>query len=180
MFLLADNGGGHVFDVYIDTGRRGKVRRVGSWCGNFDAKGILRLWWTLIPPSSVLCAVTFFGSHAPAKKLAAQVRLFLMLSKRDKRDASLTRAAFRTQEGDMAQAIVVDKEYEFVIYKNPKVGQKPPWLVPSLTNCWYAEEVPKDWRGNSLPAVVLCYREFSHASDGATQMCCKCANWEGK
>ena len=58
----------------------------------------------------------------------------------------------------MARAIVADKNYELAVYKNPKVGHKPPHLVPFLTYCWYGEEVPKDRRGNPLPPVVACYR----------------------
>ena len=50
------------------------------------------------------------------------------------------------------------------------MGHKPPRLVPFLTNCWYGEEVPKDRRGNPLPPVIACYREFSRAVDGANQM----------
>ena len=128
------------------------------------------LWARMIPQSTVLCADSFFGSHGLAEEFAAQRRPFLMLSKRDKRDAGLTRAAALTQEGDMARAIVADKNYELAVYKNPKVGHKPPRLVPFLTNCWYGEEVPKDRRGNPLPPVVACYREFSRAVDGANQM----------
>ena len=163
-------GGGYVFDVYLYTGRRGKVRRFGSCCGKYDAKGIMRLWARMIPQSTILCADSFFGSHGLAEEFAAQRRPFLMLSKRDKRDAGLTRAAALTQEGNMARAIVADKNYELAVYKNPKVGHKPPRLVPFLTNCWYGEEVPKDRRGNPLPPVVACYREFSRAVDGANQM----------
>ena len=70
----------------------------------------------------------------------------------------------------MAWAIVADKSYELAMYKPPKVGHKTPHLVPLLTNCWYAEEVPKDQRGNPLPPVVACYRALSRAVDGATQM----------
>ena len=130
----------------------------------------MRLWASMIPRSTVLCADSFFGSHEPAEELPAQLRPFLMLSKRDKRDAGLTRAATLTQHGDMARAIVADKNYELAVYKKPKVGHKPPPLVPFLTNCWYGEEVPKDRRGNPLPPVVACYREFSRAVDGANQM----------
>ena len=130
----------------------------------------MRLWARMIPQSTVLCADSFFGSHGLAKEFAAQRRPFLMLSKRDKQDAGLTRAAALTQEGDMARAIVANKNYELAVYKNPKVGHKPPRLVPFLTNCWYGEEVPKDRRGNPLPPVVACHREFSRAVDGAKQM----------
>ena len=130
----------------------------------------MRLWVRMIPQSTILCADSFFGSHGLAEVFAAQRRPFLMLSKRDKRDAGLTRAAALTQEGNMARAIVADKNYELAVYKNPKMGHKPPRLVPFLTNCWYGEEVPKDRRGNPLPPVVACYREFSRAEDGANQM----------
>ena len=156
--VLADNGGGYVFDVYLYTGRRGKVRRFGSCCGKYEAKGIMCLWARMIPQSTVLCADSFFGSHGHAEEFAAQRRLFLMLSRRDKRDAGLTRAAALTQEGNMARAIVADKNYELAAYKNPKVGHKPPRLVPFLTKCWYGEEVPKDRRGNPLSTVVACYQ----------------------
>ena len=124
----------------------------------------------MIPQSTVLCADSFFGSHGRAQEFAAQRRPFLMLSKRDNNDAGLARAAALTQEGDMARAIVADKNYELAVYKNPKVGHKPPRLVPSLTNSWYGEEVPKDRRANAFPPVVACYREFSRAVDGANQM----------
>ena len=167
LFVLAHNGGGYVFDVYFYTGRRGKVCRFGSCSGKYDAKGSMRLWAKIIPPSTVLCADSFFGSHGLAEEFAAQRRPFLMLSKRDKRDAGLTRAAALTQEGDVAWA---DNNYELAVYKNPKVGHKPPRLVPFLTNYWYGEEVPKDRRGNPLPPVLVCYREFSRAVDGASQM----------
>ena len=180
LYVLADNGGRYVFDVYLYTGRSGKVRCFGSCCGKYDAKGIMRLWARMIPQSTVLCADSFFGSHGLAEEFAAQRRPFLMLSKRDKRDAGLTRAAALTQEGDMARAIVADKTYELAVYKNPKLGHKPPRLVPFLTNCWYGEEVPKDRRGNPLPPVVACYREFSRAVDGANQMALQMRNWGGK
>ena len=97
-----------------------------------------------------------------------------MLSKCDKRDAGLTRAAALTQGADVARAIVADKNYGLAVYKNPKVGHKPPRLVPFLTNCWYGEEVSKDRRGNPLPPVVACCREYSfvyHAQNGINVFC---------
>ena len=170
LYAVADNAGGYVFDVYLYTGRRGKVRRFGSCCGNYDAKGIRRLWAKLIPRSAVLCADIFFGSHGLAEESAAQRRPCLILLKRVKRDAGLTRAAALTQEGDVARAIVANKNYELAVYKNPKVGHKPQRLLPFLTNCWYGEDVPKDRRGNPLPPLVACYRELSRAVGGANQM----------
>ena len=170
IYVFVDNAGGYVFSVYLYTWRRGKVRRFGSCCGKYDAKGIVRLWAKMAPHSTVSCADSFFGSHGLAEEFAAQRPPLPMLSKRDKQNAGLTRAAALTQEGDVARAIVADKNYELAVYKNPKVGHKLPRLASLLTDCWYGEEVPKDWRGNPLPPVVACYREFSRAVDGANQL----------
>ena len=112
-----------------------------------------------------------------------QGRPFVILSKRDKRDAGLTRAASFTQEGDMAGVIVVDKEYGPVVYKNQTVGHKPPHLVPFLTTCWFAEVVPKDRRGNPLPPVVACYPFFGFSPVAwmvPTKWRRTSASWEGK
>ena len=47
----------------------------------------------------------------------------------------------------------MDRTYELCVYKNPKVGHKPPKIVPFLTNCWYGVDDPaRDRRGNNLPA----------------------------
>ena len=56
----------------------------------------MRLWVKIIPESTVFCADRFFGSHGLAEEFTAQRRPFLMLSKRDKQDAGLTRAASLT------------------------------------------------------------------------------------
>ena len=57
------------------------------------------------------------------------------------------------------------------MYQGPKVGHKPPKIVPFLTNCWYGVDDPaRDRRGNNLPAVVAKYREVSRAVDGANEM----------
>ena len=41
--LRAVGGAGYVFDVYLCTGRHGKVRRLRSCCGKYDAKGLMAL-----------------------------------------------------------------------------------------------------------------------------------------
>ena len=146
------------------------LRRFGSCAGNFDAKRIVGLWSRLIPPGTVFVADSFFGSHAMAQDLSARGTPYLMLIRKDKRDAGLTKAKQSTQEGDCARAIV-DGTYELCVYKNMKVGHKPPKIVPFLTNCWYGVDDPaRDQRGNNLPAVVAKYRQVSRAVDGANQM----------
>ena len=132
-----------------------------------NTKGIMRLWrrQSLNPRSfgASLNPRCFFGSHGLAEEFAAQHWPFLMLSKRDKRDAGRSRAGALTKEGEVARAIVADKNYELPVHKNPKVGHNPPRLVPFLTICWYGEEVPKERGGNPLPPAIACYREFSRA-----------------
>ena len=80
---LRKMGGGYVFDVYLYTGRRGELRR-GSCPGNYDAKGIMRIWAKMILESMVLCVDSFFESRRLAQNFAAERRPFLMLLKRDK------------------------------------------------------------------------------------------------
>ena len=104
LYVLADNtGGGYLVDVYLYTGRRGRVRRFGSCAGNFDAKRIVGLWSRLIPPGTVFVADSFFGTHTMAQDLSARGTPYLMLIKKDKRDAGLTKAKESTQEGDCAR-----------------------------------------------------------------------------
>ena len=105
-----------------------------------------------------------------AQDLSARGTPYLMLIKKDRRDAGLTKAKQSTQEGDCAQAIV-DGNYELCVYKNPKVGHKPPKIFPFLTNCWYGvDDSARDRRGNNLTAVVAKSREVSRAVDGANQI----------
>ena len=166
LYILGDNTRGGT--LWTSTSRR--VRRFRSCAGNFDAKRIVGLWSRLISPGTVFMADTFFGSHAMAQDLSARGTPYLMLIKKDKRDAGLTKAKQSTQEGDCARAIV-DGTYEPCVYKNPKVGHKPPKIIPFLTNCGYGVDDPaRDRRGNNLPAVVAKYREVSRAVDGADQM----------
>ena len=93
----------------------------------------MRLWAKIISPSTVLCREAFFGSHGFAEEFAAQRRPFFMLSNVDKPDAGLARAPTLNQEGIVARATVVEKNYKPAVYRNPKVGHKRPRLVPFLT-----------------------------------------------
>ena len=166
-YVFADNGGGYVFDVYLYNGRCGRVRCFGSCCGKYDTKRIMRLWAEIIPQSTVLCADSFFGLP---RNLRPAVSHFSCSRSAISDMAALQGRRPLPQRGDVTRAIVADKNYELAVYKNPKVGHKPPHLVSFLTNCWYGEEVPKNRRRNPLPPVVACYREFSRTVDGANQM----------
>ena len=136
LYVLADNRWGYVFHDYLYKGCRGKVRCLVSFCPKYYSKGTMRLWVPIILLSALLCAESFFGSHGSAKPFAAHRRGFLMLSKRDKQHAGVTSATPLTHEGDVARAVLVNKDYEIAVCKNPKVGHKHPRLVAFFSNCW--------------------------------------------
>ena len=104
--------------------------------GNFDSKNIMKLWASLLPEGTVLCADSFFGSHGLAKELAANKRAFLMMTKRSM--YGVTWAGEQVEEGETAVCTVADLKYSLCVYKNPKVGHKPARVVPMLTNVWFA------------------------------------------
>ena len=104
--------------------------------------------------TTILVSYSFFGGHAMAQQHTRRDHAFLMLIKKDRRNAGCELAKRLTQEGKCARTIL-DGIYKLCIDKNPKVGQKTPKIVPCATNCWYGVDAPaKDRRGNSLPAVV--------------------------
>ena len=60
------------------------------------------------------------------------------------------------------------QQYELVIYQNPKVGHKPPRLVPLMTKLRFLEEGPLHrWSGEELNPVVVAYKDFPRAVTGA-------------
>ena len=54
LYVLCDNTYGYVFDVYLYTGRRGRIRRTSTCARNLDAKGIMRCWALQVPPETRL------------------------------------------------------------------------------------------------------------------------------
>ena len=64
-------------DVYLYMGCQGKR--------------IIGLWTRLIPPSTMLVASSFFGSHGMAQDLIGHGHAFLVLTKKDKWDAKAPR-----------------------------------------------------------------------------------------
>ena len=136
LYCLADATWGYVVDMYLYIGVHGWLRCYGTAAGNFGAKNIMKLWASLLPEGTVLCADSFFGSHSLAKELAANKRAFLMMTKRS--TYGVTWAGEQVQEGQMAVCTIADFKYNLCTYKNPKVGHKPPRVVPMLTNVWFA------------------------------------------
>ena len=56
------------------------------------------------------------------------------------------------------------------MFKNPKVGSKPPGVVPFVTNCTYPSQFTKHKNGYELPPVLAAYRALANGVDSANQM----------
>ena len=106
------------------TGRRGHLRRFGNSAGNYNAQQIMTMWAGLLPSGTILCADSFFGSHELARDLAAEEKAFLMMAKRS--TYGVDRAGELLGEGQTATCTVDDARYAIMVFKNPKVGHKPP------------------------------------------------------
>ena len=73
--------------------------------------------------------------------------------------------------GRTAVCTVADFKYSLCTYKNPKVGHKPPRVVPMLTNVWFARKGPPHrGSGREVHPVVAAYRTLSRGVDGVNQM----------
>ena len=72
LYCLADATWGYVVDMYLYTGVRGRPRRYGTAAGNFDAKNIMKLWASLLPEGTVLCADFLFMVPRPCKGIGRQ------------------------------------------------------------------------------------------------------------
>ena len=154
--------------MYLYTGARGTRRRYGTAAGNFDAKNIMKLWASLLPEETVLCADSFFGSHGLAKEWAASKRAFLVMTKRS--TCGVTWPGEHVKDGQTAVCSVAHFRYSLCVYKNPNVGHKRPRVVPMLMIVWFVEKVPRHRRsGREVHPVVAAYRTLSRGVNGVNQ-----------
>ena len=117
----------------------------------------------------MLCANSFVGSHGRAKELAASKLAFLMMTKRS--TYGVTWAGEQMKEGQTAVCTVADFKFSLCVYKNPKVGHKPPRAVPMLTNVRFARKGPTHRRSSwEVQPVVAAYRTLSRGVDRVNQM----------
>ena len=116
LYVLCDNTYGYVFDVYLYTGRRGRIRRTGTCAGNLDAKGIMRWWALQVPRETVLVVELFFGSHGLAEYFVSINRPFLTWSKCNKKDEASTDAKQRFTQGHTARGVIKAHGYELVAF----------------------------------------------------------------
>ena len=169
LYCLADATSGYVVDMYLYTGRCGHLRRFGNSAGNYTAQQIMTMWAGLLPSGTILCADSFFGSLELARDLAAERHAFLRMTKRS--TYGVDWAGELLGEGETATCTVDDARYAMLVFKNPKVGHKPPRVVPMLTNVHFPRARPVHRRsGNEVNPVVANYRQLSRGVDGVNQM----------
>ena len=113
--------------------------------------------------------IPFFGSHELARDLAAERHAFLLMTKRS--GYGVDRAGQLLAKGQTATCAVDDARYAMVVFKNPKVGHKPPRVVPMLTNVHFPQARPVHRRsGNDVNPVVANYRQLSRGVVGVNEM----------
>ena len=165
LYCLADATSEYVVDVYMYTGRRGHLRRLGNTAGNFNAQQIMPMSASLLPSRTILCADSFFGSHDLALDLTADRHAFLMMTKRS--TYGVDRARQLLSEGQTATCTVVDARYAMVVFKNPKMGHKPRHVLPMVANVHFPQAGPVHRRnGNEVKPVVASYRHLPRGVDG--------------
>ena len=124
-------------------------------------------WTTKIPPGVALCADSYFGSHATAEACASQDTPFLFLTKRDEFGVQTMGQGIRP--GHVSTATHRHGHYSMAVYKNPKVGSKPPRVVPLLTNCTFQNRWW--WSGRAeIPCEIGAYRQLAGGVDTANQL----------
>ena len=133
LYCLADATSGYVVDMYLHTGRRGRLRRFGNCASNFNAQEIMTMWARLLPSGTILRADSFLGSHELARDLAVERHAFLMMTKRS--TYGVDKAGELPVEGKTATCTVDDARYDMVVFKSPKVGHKfSAWCQCSRTS----------------------------------------------
>ena len=139
-----------------------------TYAGHYTLVEIVQLWHDLASPGRVLVVDTYFGSHGTARSLAPQPRPFLMLV--PKSSQFVEKGSRVLPLGKVNTVVHRDDGYALSIFKSPKVGKKPPGVVPLVTNCHHGPRVLRKGRYR-LPGVVANYRTFAPGVDVCNQLC---------
>ena len=98
-----------------------------------------------------------------AHRLALRVHPFVLLCKRD--EERVDEAPGSLKPGLVAAAVCQGRGYSLKMFKNPKVGSKPPRVVTFWTNCSYPSQFTKHKNAYELPPVVAAYRGLANGMD---------------
>ena len=134
LYVLGDSVHPFITDIFLYAGKRVRVfRDHPQVAGPRTAREMVHRWADLLPTRTAIVCDSYFGSHLVANQMAQRQQPFLFLCKRDQEGVSLAGDSMRPSIA--AETYVKGGKYSLHVYKNPKVGSKPPRVVPFLSNC---------------------------------------------
>ena len=168
LYVLADSCRRYVIDMFLYCSKPGVVRRANPRVtGQLTPSEVVGRLTTKTPPGVAVCADSYFGSHATAKACASQDTPFLFLTKRDEFGVQTMGQGIRP--GHVSTATLRHGHYSMAVYKNPKVGSKPPRVVPLLTNCTFQNRWW--WSGRAeIPCEIGAYGQLAGGFDTPNQL----------
>ena len=133
LFVLADSVHPFVADIFLYAGKRVRIfQGRENVAGPRTAREMVHRWVDLLPPRTALVCDSYFGSHAVAHQLARRQHPFLFLTTWD--HEGVAAAGDPLFPGQVAEAHVRKGGYSLHVFKNTKVGSKPPRVVPFVSN----------------------------------------------
>ena len=139
LYVLGDSVHPFITDIFLYAGKRVRVfRDYPQVAGPRTAREMVHRWADLLPTRTAIVCDSYFGSHLVANQMAQRQQPFLFLCKRDQEGVSLAGDSMRPSIA--AETYVKGGKYSLHVYKNPKVGSKPPRVVPFLSNCVFDNE----------------------------------------
>ena len=168
LHVLADACRLYVTGVYLYCSNDGVVRdphREVIQC--LTPSEVVGGWTTKLSEGTTPCAESYFESHASARQSSRCRTPFLFLCKGD--DFGVQKMAENLRPGQVATGVRTRGHFAQHVYKNPKVGRKPPRVVRVLTTCNFE---PK-WRGSGTkesPTCIGAYRQLAGGVDTAHQL----------
>ena len=107
---------------------------------------------------TTLCADSYFRNHASVKQTSRTGTPFLFLCKRD--EFGVHKMKENLRPCSVATGVRTRRRFAQHVYKNPKVGRKPPRVVAVLTTCNFE---PKWWWSGTkeILACIGAYRQLA-------------------
>ena len=169
LYVLGDAAYPFVTNVYLYASKKAQVHRGGERVAvPLTPTEVVHHWVDHLPSKTAIVDDSYFGGRGTAHQLALRDHSFLLLCKRD--EEGVAEAGASLKPGQVAEALCRGRGYSLKVFKNPKVGSKPPRVVPFLTNCFCPSQFTKHKNGYELPPVVAAYRVLANGVDCANQM----------
>ena len=169
LYVLGDAWYPFVPNVYLYASKKTGVHAGGQRvAGPLTPTEVVHHWVDHLPLKTTTMADSCFGGHRMAHQFALCDHPFPVLCKRNKE--GVAEAGGSLKPGQVGEAVCRGRGYNLKLFKNPKVGSKPPRVVPILTNCSYPSQFTKHKNRYELPHVVASYRVLANGVDSANQM----------